>query len=634
MSEHHSETEDSAVMVEHDSDSIPDLDPDDGDALARPKQPSDKAVSSSVTASPRNTTIVSKSPAGKGMNKDPASANDNDDDDDDTPETLGPYASQIVSIDESTGTFAYHPKRVAKILHRIPPQYKISVVSVVGAFRTGKSFLLSWFLRYLHAMKQQQEEEQKKSSDSNEKGEAETNKNDSPWYKQFDSLGNDGFDWRGGSERNTTGIWMWSHPHILSTKDSSQPLAVLLVDTQGMFDNETTMKLATSIFGFSTLLSSYQIYNVDKLIKEDNLQQLALFSEYARSAVTTEEKSSKKHLSDGGGKDSPANKKPFQHIEFLVRDYQHWDDEDAELEVLEKSMNEYLDKVISAREAKDLKETREQIHSCFQQISCYGLCHPGAAVTRKKFTGDVGAIEELFLRLLDRYCQRVFGSLEPKVIHGRQLTAMELSAYIEAYADIFTSGTSFPTAATMLEATASANNTNAIHLAVEKYKEIMDHVAGANCSMYHKPEELEEEHIRALDHSLEVFAEIANFGNETSIDEARKMLLTQNKASFRIYQSLNESRNPLAGLETFIVPAFIAIISWISRWFVDLTCSPYSAVCKAGSEALHHTWWVVFFFLVLVGATKYRQLKDSFARFYKVIDMMMKDGDSSKPKKD
>ena len=59
-------------------------------------------------------------------------------------------------------------------------------------------------------------------------------------------------------------------------------MAVILVDTQGMFDNETTMALTASIFGLSTLLSSYQIYNVDKRIQEDNLQQLALFSEYGR----------------------------------------------------------------------------------------------------------------------------------------------------------------------------------------------------------------------------------------------------------------------------------------------------------------------------------------------------------------
>lgn len=64
---------------------------------------------------------------------------------------------------------------------------------------------------------------------------------------------------------------MWSKPYFLSTAND-QPIAVLLVDTQGMFDHETTMGLTAAIFGLSTLLSSYQIYNVDKRIQEDHLQ--------------------------------------------------------------------------------------------------------------------------------------------------------------------------------------------------------------------------------------------------------------------------------------------------------------------------------------------------------------------------
>ena len=39
-----------------------------------------------------------------------------------------------------------------------------------------------------------------------------------------------------------------------------------------MFDNETTMTLTAQIFGLSTMISSYQIYNVQNRIQEDNLQ--------------------------------------------------------------------------------------------------------------------------------------------------------------------------------------------------------------------------------------------------------------------------------------------------------------------------------------------------------------------------
>ena len=82
---------------------------------------------------------------------------------------------------------------------------------------------------------------------------------------------------------------MWSDPYFLQ-RSSGDEVAILLVDTQGMFDHETTVGLTAAIFGLSTLLSSYQIYNVDKRIQEDNLQQLALFSEYGRMAFEAEEK--------------------------------------------------------------------------------------------------------------------------------------------------------------------------------------------------------------------------------------------------------------------------------------------------------------------------------------------------------
>jgi atlastin len=121
------------------------------------------------------------------------------------------------------------------------------------------------------------------------------------------------FAWRGGQERQTTGIWMWSEPFLRTPKGSSEQVAVLLMDTQGMFDNETSMSLTAQIFGLSTFVSSFQvnlilpsirylsyhfvfslyifilstlqIYNVERRIQEDNLQHLALFAEYGRMAA-------------------------------------------------------------------------------------------------------------------------------------------------------------------------------------------------------------------------------------------------------------------------------------------------------------------------------------------------------------
>jgi len=495
-----------------------------------------------------------------------------------------PRALQIVSIgtEEDSYAFTFHKERLESIVKHIPSDTKVAVVSVVGAFRTGKSFLLSFFLRYLHNLT---------NKEKTDGGETKGKK----WYQEVETLGNEGFHWRAGSDRNTTGIWIWSHPHILP----DQNLAVLLVDTQGMFDNETTMGLTASIFGLSTLLSSYQVYNVDKMIGEDALQQLSLFTEYARAAMASNQEKE--------------GSKPFQHIEFLVRDWQHFEEEE-DCEEMAREMDRVLDKVMATREAKDLQETREQITMCFEKITCYGLVHPGFPVTKKSYAGEISKIEPLFLELLDRYCPRVFDNLAPKKIHGRELTGEELAAFIESYAKLFSSGASFPEASTMLEATAGANNTNATNLAIKAYKERMDKVAGPQCSNYLKSEELKEEHKLVMMQALEKFDSIANFGSKRSIDKSKRNLTAQIDDDYEVYGKLNDSRNPLLGMEIYAIPLAVALFSYIARIIVDVTCAPWSSMCVSGSELFSHVYAVVFCFLLIVAATKGKQIADLFHR--------------------
>lgn len=51
-------------------------------------------------------------------------------------------------------------------------------------------------------------------------------------------------------------------------------MAVILLDTQGAFDTESTVKECATIFALSTMLSSVQVYNLHSNIQENDLQHL------------------------------------------------------------------------------------------------------------------------------------------------------------------------------------------------------------------------------------------------------------------------------------------------------------------------------------------------------------------------
>ena len=202
-----------------------------------------------------------------------------------------------------------------------------------------------------------------------------------------------GFSHKGGSDRNTQGIWMWSQPFVLPSKyTKGGKVCVLLMDTQGLFDGLTGQMLTTSIFGLSTLLSSYQIYNIDKRLQEDNLQHLALFSEYSRvvlngddsvrvsyrvsqrnfdfaqridfssirgddpNAVTSMLEEAIKHDEEITRKHRENN--PFQQLDFLVRDWQNFEDENDIMRCLGE-MDAEKKKIFEARSTKDLRVSGE-----------------------------------------------------------------------------------------------------------------------------------------------------------------------------------------------------------------------------------------------------------------------------------
>ncbi|KAB1277160.1 Atlastin-1 [Camelus dromedarius] len=70
-----------------------------------------------------------------------------------------------------------------------------------------------------------------------------------------------GFSWRGGSERETTGIQIWSEIFLIDKPDGKK-VAVLLMDTQGTFDSQSTLRDSATVFALSTMISSIQMFSV------------------------------------------------------------------------------------------------------------------------------------------------------------------------------------------------------------------------------------------------------------------------------------------------------------------------------------------------------------------------------------
>ena len=81
-----------------------------------------------------------------------------------------------------------------------------------------------------------------------------------------------GFSWRSGVNRDTTGIIMWSDVFLHTDPASGEKIAIVVIDTQGLFDTKTSPAENARIFSLGTLISSEQVFNLTGLIQEDNLQ--------------------------------------------------------------------------------------------------------------------------------------------------------------------------------------------------------------------------------------------------------------------------------------------------------------------------------------------------------------------------
>ncbi|XP_047207481.1 atlastin-2 isoform X2 [Girardinichthys multiradiatus] len=441
-----------------------------------------------------------------------------------------PGPVQIVRASESDYIFELDAAALQRILLQDHlKDLNVVVVSVAGAFRKGKSFLLDFMLRYMYSQQS------------------------GSWIGGDDEPLT-GFKWRGGCERETTGIQVWSDVFVVEKPDGSK-VAVLLVDTQGAFDSQSTLKDSATVFALSTMTSSVQVYNLSHNIQEDDLQHLQLFTEYGRLAMEETES------------------KPFQSLMFLIRDWSFPYEHTYGLEGGNTLLRKRLE--VKNYQHEELQNVRKHIDSCFTKISCFLLPHPGLKVsTNQHFDGRLKDVEDDFKTQLAELVPLLLAPdrLVEKEISGSKITCRDLVEYFKAYIKIY-QGDELPHPKSMLQATAEANNLTAVAGAKDLYSKSMEQVCGGD-KPYMAPADLERYHAAFSEDSVKLFRSIKKMGGEEFCQRYQKQLNSELEEAYTNFSKHNEGKNIFYAARTpatlFVVMFFTYVLSGVTG-FIGLS---------------------------------------------------------------
>ena len=326
-----------------------------------------------------------------------------------------------------------------------------------------------------------------------------------------------GFSWKYGSERHTTGINIWSDVFLYDAPNGDK-IAILLMDTQGLFDHRTSTTNNSRIFSLSTLMSSMQIYNLTGHIHENELQYLQFATDLA------------KFVTDGN--------KPFQNLMFLIRDWQYAEEKAFGL----NGGQELLDQILQINEsqAQELKSLRQYIYKSFEKISCFLMPHPGKTVaTQSNFDGSWSKITPEFVTELKSLLDTLLApeNLAIKTIKGEPLRAKEFYSCILQYVEMYKSG-GVPETQTIYEANVTNHMKNLVGRATDVYNNILN----TNMNKISNNDEIYVLHDTAKSKATEYFESTKKMGTEKHATEFLKVLSIELKNSFAKWKLTAENQ--------------------------------------------------------------------------------------------
>ena len=288
------------------------------------------------------------------------------------------------------------PKEAKELLNQ-PSFTNIGIISLVGKYRTGKSFLLNRVL--LNRQK------------------------------------NSGFGVGPTFRPCTKGIWIWSEPLIVTNPQSPKPFPCFLIDTEGLGAYIEEINHDTKIFLIAILISSLFIYNSFGAIDEMSLTTLSLVLNLGETIKI-------KSLSHQDTEEELAEY--FPTLLWLLRDFSlKLEDINGNAITEKQYLEKALENVNGNNEIINEKNrVRKLIRTYFPERDCFTLVRP---IESEK---DLQNLEYLpddelrseFLQQAQLFRDKVMNITTPKTFHKKLLSGAMLIELVENILDTINSG--------------------------------------------------------------------------------------------------------------------------------------------------------------------------------------------------
>lgn len=256
----------------------------------------------------------------------------------------------------------------------------IAAVSVIGPYRSGKSFLLNQLLSL-------------------------------PCDKGF-GVGH-------MRDTKTKGIWVWGDP--VDVVVDGVKVTVLYLDTEGFESIGKSNVYDDRIFALATVMSSVLIYNLPETIREADISRLSFAVEIAEEFY-------------GRVKGQDVAFEPAKLLWLIQRDF-------LQGKSVQQMVHEALQRVPNAhgdRYIEQVNQIRNSL-SIMGNSTAFGLPQPHLQRTKLCDMKD-NELDQLYVEKRERLKQLVTSIIHPKIVQGKTLNGEEFASFLEQILEALNKG--------------------------------------------------------------------------------------------------------------------------------------------------------------------------------------------------